>query len=87
MIDLALELTAEGMGAVFAALSILAAIMWVMGKVARPFEEQKGEIFSEKELLAIAAAVAMHEDAYIAETSVPEKWKDYARIYAMRWSE
>ena len=100
MIELGLFLTAQGMGGVFLLLSILAFVMWLMGKVlgekasnvggkigeSRSFESNTSAL-TEREILAIAAAIASYEGVKVGEVRVPEKWKSYARIHAMRWVE
>ncbi len=100
MIELGLFLTAQGMGGVFLLLSILAFVMWLMGKVlgekasnvgskigeSRSFESNPSAL-TEREILAIAAAIASYEGVKVGEVRVPEKWKSYARIHAMRWVE
>jgi hypothetical protein len=43
--------------------------------------------FTEKEILAVTAAIMSYEGIKVGEVKIPEKWKSYARIHAMRWLE
>ncbi len=83
MIDVGLMLTASGMGGVFVVLSLLALVMWVMGKIFSHVETETNENFlSEKELMAIVAAVSQYEGIHVPEIKGPENWKKIAKS---RW--
>ncbi|WP_456468133.1 OadG family protein [Archaeoglobus sp.] len=93
MNEIGLMLTISGMIGVFVVLSLLAFVMWAMGRVFRDNKAKNSEIikssdvFSEIELFAIAAAILQHESVKVPEVKTPENWKRYAKIYAVRWSE
>ncbi len=84
MIEIGLMLMGSGMAGVFIVLSLLAFVMWVMGKVfgqngAKTVVESAESTLSEKELLAIAAAIFQHEAVHVPEIKGPENWKKLAR--------
>ncbi len=84
MIEVGLMLMGSGMVGVFVVLSLLAFVMWIMGKIFGGRNEAKTEVktesgLSEKELLAIAAAIFQHEGVHVPEIRGPENWKKFAR--------
>lgn len=101
MNEIGLMLTISGMGGVFIVLSILAFVMWGIGKIFGGFQvyyktdrridvDQDNKTknpFSDAELRAIAAAIIEHESVRIPEMKIPENWRRYARSYSMGWLE
>lgn len=98
MIEVGLTLTSLGMSSVFIVLSILAIVMWLLGKIfgenksnknsySVPKPKSSNSRFSELELLAISTAVVQYESVRLPKVNTPENWKRYAKIYASRWSE
>ena len=83
-----LYLSLLGISGVFIVLSCLAGFMWLMGLIQSRREGYeleevpKREVkFTEKELLAIAAAIQYYHTLYedVVDVSVSEKWKEFAR--------
>lgn len=92
MNEIGLMLTVSGMGGVFIVLSLLAFVMWAMGKIlgggkSESKDNSKNLDFSELELSAIAVAIVQHESVKVPEVRSPENWKRYARVYATGWLE
>ncbi|WP_290595955.1 MULTISPECIES: OadG family protein [unclassified Archaeoglobus] len=95
MNEIGLMLTVSGMGGVFVVLSLLAFVMWVMGRILGGGRSENKDnsknldysSFSELELSAIAAAIIQHESVKVPEVRSPENWKRYARVYATGWLE
>ncbi len=88
MIDIGIRLMVSGMTGVFIVLSLLAFVMWAMGKIFGRSEagtanninsKNSDSILSERELLAIAAAIFHHEGIHVPEIRGPENWKKLAR--------
>ncbi|OYT33374.1 hypothetical protein B6U96_15890 [Archaeoglobales archaeon ex4484_92] len=85
MINLGLYLTVLGMGGVFLALSLLAIVMWILGRIFSPkpnfeIEEIEAEgTFTNEELMAAIVAIMQFESLKVPKIKVSEKWKDFAR--------
>jgi len=89
MTELGVYLTAVGMGGVFLVLTILASLMWLLGRILSPTSATRDEVaetFSREEIMAIAAAIVQHESVRLPEVKTPEDWKKFARSYAVGWS-
>ncbi len=93
MIEIGLYLMAVGMGGVFLVLSILALVMWLMGKIissSGDFDmtpKTSVDMFSNEELMAIAAAILQYESVSVPKVDkIPESWKRLAKVYSMGWS-
>ncbi|WP_202318716.1 OadG family protein [Archaeoglobus neptunius] len=91
MNELGIMLTASGMGGVFVVLSILAFVMWAMGrffgKKATSEESDNFSSLTDLEVLAVTAAILQYEGTSVVEVHGPENWKRLAKIYAGRWLE
>jgi|Deesub1362A_J573_1020465.scaffolds.fasta_scaffold00671_21 sodium pump decarboxylase gamma subunit len=87
--------TALGMGGVFATLSLIAFLMWIMGRV---FGEQvterikekikKQELktsFTEAELVALVAAIKQYESKKVPEMRTSTSWRNAGKIEGLRW--